>query len=354
MTTSFASFFERWTAGERSPALLAYGAFAAPASVLYRVALTARPHLSKRYPALAKSRLAVISSPLVGGVGKTPMTALLASEMRDSGSRPAIVTMGYGRNSRGSAEWRGDAPGTPADSIGDEGAELFLTTRCTVSVGDEPADVISRLDRTGEHDWIVFDDGVSRIWHGEKRIVAVSDSDLDQQVRYLPFGRWRTTPDFVQAASYVAVTCSRETVSAESDRERLRSWGFSGPIGWFRYEIGGIESLRQDSPEKVPVGRPFAFCGIARPDRFLHSVRSLGYDVSAFCPVADHHQYTEGDLAGFDISRKKLGCDWFLTTMKDAVKIDPAWIGSTPLYFLRIALHQVAGPDILTALTKDG
>lgn len=354
MISSFASFFERWTAGERNPALYAYGAFAAPASILYRVALTTRPHLSRRYPALEKSRLVVVSSPLVGGIGKTPLTALLAREITNSGGRPAIVTMGYGRKSHGTAEMRYDASGIPADSIGDEGAELFLTTRCPVSVGDEPADVISGLDRAGEHDWIMFDDGVSRTWHGEKRVVVVGDSDLVQPVRYLPFGRWRTKPNFVQAASYVAVTCSSEAVSTESDRERLSSWGFNGPIGWFRYEVVGVESVRRDNPKVVPAGRPFAFCGIARPDRFLQSVRSLGYDDAAFCPVADHHHYTKGDLAGFDISRKKLGCDWYLTTMKDAVKIDPAWIGSTPLYFLRIALHQVAGPDILTALTKDG
>lgn len=354
MISSFASLFERWTAGERNPTLYAYGAFAAPASVLYRVALTARPHLSKRYSGLAKSRLVVISSPLAGGVGKTPLTALLARAIADSGGRPAIVTMGYGRKSRGTAEMRNDAPGIPADRIGDEGAELFLTTHCPVSVGDEPAEVISRLDRTGEHDWILFDDGVSRIWQGEKRVVVVSDDDLTRTVRYMPFGRWRTKPGFVQAASYVAVTISSEAISTEPDRERLSSWGYNGPIGWFRYDTVGIESLQNDTPEKAPASRPFAFCGIARPDRFLRSVRSLGFDDSAFCTVADHHQYTQGDLAGFDISRKKLGCDWFLTTMKDAVKIDPAWIGSTPLYFLRIALHQVAGPDILTALTKDG
>jgi hypothetical protein len=54
-----------------------------------------------------------------------------------------------------------------------------------------------------------------------------------------------------------------------------------------------------------------------------------------------------------DRLREHHGCGWFLTTMKDTVKIDPAWINSTPLYFLRIALHQVAGPDILPVLTRD-
>lgn len=353
MISSFTTLFERWTAGERTPSLYAYSAFAAPASALYRLGLSVRPHLSRQYPALSNSRLAVVSSPLVGGVGKTPLTALLARGTSESGNRPAIVTMGYGRKSAGVAELQSAVSGIPANEVGDEAAELFLTTGCPVSVGDEPAEVINRLDNEGAHDWIIFDDGVSRTWQGEKRVVVFGDTDLVKPVRYLPIGRWRTKPSFVRTASYVAITSTNDVETSDFHRERLNAWGYRGPIGWFKYQMIGIEPYSPGSVGAPPVGRPFAFCGIARPDRFLQSVRALGYDDSASCAVADHHHYTEGDLAGFEISRKKLGCDWFLTTLKDAVKIDPAWIGSTPLYFLRIALHQVAGPDILTELTKD-
>lgn len=353
MISSFTTLFERWTAGERTPSLYAYGAFAAPASALYRLGLKVRPHLSRIYPALRNSRLAVVSSPLVGGVGKTPLTAFLARGILESGKHPAIVTMGYGRKSTGVAELRTAVSGIPAHDVGDEAAELFLTAGCPVSVGDEPAEVISKLDEAGAHDWIIFDNGVSRAWQGERRIAVLSDTDLVEPVRYLPFGRWRTKPSFVRAASYVAITSTKDVDTTESHLERLSSWGYQGPIGWFKYQMIGIEPYTPGSEGATPVGRPFAFCGIARPDRFLQSVRALGFDNSAFCAVADHHHYTKGDLAGLEISRKKLGCDWFLTTLKDAVKIDPAWIGSTPLYFLRIALHQVAGSHILTELTKD-
>lgn len=354
MISSFTALFERWTAGERTPSLYAYGAFAAPASAFYRLGLSVRTHLSRQYPALSNSALAVVSSPLVGGVGKTPLTAYLAKGISESGKRPAIVTMGYGRKSAGVAELRNAVTGIPANEVGDEAAELFLTAGCPVSVGDEPSEVISRLDKAGAHDWIILDDGVSRAWQGERRIAVLSDTDLVEPVRYLPLGRWRTKPSFVRAASYVAITSTGDVDTSDSNRERLYSWGYRGPIGWFKYKLIGIEPYPPHSAPATPVGRPFAFCGIARPDRFLQSVRALGFDNSAFCAVADHHHYTKGDLVGLEISRKELGCEWLLTTMKDAVKIDPAWIGSTPLYFLRIALHQVAGSDILTALTKDG
>ncbi len=354
MNSQFASFFERWTAGKRSAALYAYGAAAAPASVLYRLALTTRPHFRRRFPALTNSRLVVVSSPLVGGVGKTPLTAMLTKALSESGQRSAIVTMGYGRQSKGPAKIEDFVSGVPAVGVGDEAAELFLTTRCPVHVGDEPVRVIDALDGQNTSDWIVFDDGVSRAWEGEKRVVVVSDTDLDTPVRYLPFGRWRTTPDFVQAASYVAITSSSVRVAPDSQIERLKDWGYKGPVGVFEYRLSGIESYPEPIPAALPAGRPLVFCGISRPERFRESARAYGIDVAAFESLPDHHRYTKETLSRLDRLRKQRGCDWFLTTLKDAVKIDPAWINSTPLNFLRIAVHQVAGPDILTVLTKDG
>lgn len=354
------SLFERWTQGERAPGLYAYGALAAPASLAYRLALMARPPLSRRFPALQHARLIVVSSPLVGGVGKTPLTALLANGLRSAGHRPAIVTMGYGRRSSGDACILEAAGGVLAESVGDEAAELWLATQCPVHVGQEPANAIDQLDRAIAHDWVIFDDGVSRAWQGEKRVVALSDSDFERPLRYLPFGRWRTTPASLKSASYVAITSLSDAPAANAHRERLQEWGFSGQVGWFSYRLEGMQpypdGLSSDPPAGGPVrtGNPLVFCGIARPDRFCHSVRSLGLSDTAFRVFPDHHSYTRDDLAELERIRLRLGCTWFLTTLKDAVKIDPRWIGSTPLFFLRIALHQVAGTDILVALTKDG
>jgi tetraacyldisaccharide 4'-kinase len=96
------------------------------------------------------------------------------------------------------------------------------------------------------------------------------------------------------------------------------------------------------------------FCGIARHDRFRASVRDAGLSDTHFRAFTDHHTYSHSDWVALEGARQSSGCGWFLTTAKDAVRIDPAWLGSTPLRFLRIALHQIAGTDILTALAKDG
>jgi len=261
--------------------------------------------------------------------------------------------MGYGRRSTGTATLDGTASGASADGVGDEAAELFLSTGCSAHVGDDPAEVISALDAEDRFDTILFDDGVSRVWDNEQRVVVLADSDLDLPVRYLPFGRWRTTPDFICAATYVAVTRSTGDAISDSQIKRLSGWGYNGPIGSFTYRTDGLATFVSPTIEVAPDGRPFVFCGISRPGRFRESVRSLGFDDSTFVTLPDHHQHTRETLVGFERLREQRGCSWFLTTLKDAVKIDPAWIGSTPLYFVRIALHQVAGPDILAALNKD-
>jgi tetraacyldisaccharide 4'-kinase len=348
------SAFERWAAGERSPALYVFAAAAAPASLLYRLGLVAKPHLGRRFPALKNSRLVVVSSPVVGGVGKTPLTALLANSLKADGKRVGIVTMGYGRSSTGPSTLDAIVPGQAAQGVGDEAAELFLTTGCPAHVGDEPAHVISGLDDQDCFDTILFDDGVSRVWDNEQRVVVIADSDLDFPVRYLPFGRWRTTPEFIRAATYVAVTNSSGEPISASQVKRLSEWGYNGPVGAFTYRTDGLVPFPSPTDKATPDGRPFVFCGISRPKRFRESVRSLGFEDSTFVALPDHHQHTRETLVGLDRLREQRGCGWFLTTLKDVVKIDPAWIGSTPLYFLRIALHQTAGPDILTALTKDG
>lgn len=352
MTPDFSSLFERWTSGERSLPLYTYGAIAAPASALYRVALSARPHLRRRYPALKHSRLIVVSSPLVGGVGKTPITSLLVKELSEAGKQTVIVTMGYRRNAKGLARIDRLGAGVPAAEVGDEAAELFLSTRCPAYVGEEPAEVIDELDKQKAFDCIVFDDGVSRNWDGEKRIVVVSDNDLSLPIRYLPYGRWRTSPDFVRAASYVAITSSSDDVAIGAHTDRLRSWGYDGPVGLFAYRLDGLVSFPEGHRAEAPKGQPYLFCGISRPGRFRDSVRSLGFDDTSFKHFPDHHNYSAATLRNVQSLRQQNGCEWLLTTLKDAVKIDPAWIGSTPLYFLRIALHQVAGSNILTALTE--
>ncbi|MEW5701439.1 MAG: tetraacyldisaccharide 4'-kinase [Candidatus Zixiibacteriota bacterium] len=348
--------FVDWSAGDRRLALYCYGIFARPAGWIYRMVewfarwrhrggVLAGPH---------RAQLIVVSSPVAGGVGKTPLVAFIADRLQQQGRRVVIVTLGYGRTGRGTVGL-GDARRTvDVAESGDEALELRQRTNIPVRVGDEPADIVAELDRDSRTDAVVFDDGVRRRWEHERRLAVLTSRDLEAPVRYLPDGRWRTTPRTVARAAAVAVTDAFDCSDSvrEHHRRILAGWKFTGPVGWFATRVIALSPIVGMSAGSgtVPSGRPFVFCGLGQPRRFLAQVRSAGFEPGGFHFYTDHHRYRRADAEQLDRRRSNRQCTWFLTTHKDAVKIDPAWLGSTPAYFLRISLQQVAGDDLFTTL----
>jgi tetraacyldisaccharide 4'-kinase len=71
-----------------------------------------------------------------------------------------------------------------------------------------------------------------------------------------------------------------------------------------------------------PLKRALAFCAIARPSEFFAALTAAGVEVAERVSFRDHHRYTAEDLER--IARAGKQCDAFVTTAKDAVKLDPA------------------------------
>lgn len=352
MNRLLTGLYTDWTEGRRSPGLLCFGALARPASWFYRigVALDQRRH-QRPLRRMEQVRLIVVSSPLVGGTGKSPMAAWLAGGFLACGDRTAIVTTGYGRSAVGRCTVDGSAALSLVTSAGDEAVMLNQQTGASVWVDDDPAAVIADLDRSGAWDVIVFDDGVSRRWQGERRIVVMATHDLESPVRYLPYGRWRVGPPCLSGLAALAIVDvdAPTAATAEHHRSVLRRWGYEGPVGWYVTVADGLMpvSVAGAQPvEEIPPGPPFAFCGLGRPGRFAAQLARLGVDPGELMRFPDHHAYTRSDWDAITQRCEENHGTWMLTTHKDAVKIDPAWPGSIPLYYLRITLKPVAGDDL--------
>ena len=351
MKRSSRRLFRDWTEGRRSPGLFCFAALARPASWLYRAAMIIDQGRRRIFPPLSRASLIVVSSPLVGGTGKTPLAAHLARRLQERGLTPGLVTKGYGRRAHGTfvVDESGSEP--PVAAVGDEALMLWRETRIPVHVGDEPADVIARLDEAGRHRAIIFDDGVSRRWQGERRIVVLSPRDCTSPVRYLPFGRWRVRPQTVAQATYVAIVSATVCDDAMCERHRLalRGWGFTGPVAWYRTQSAGFARVGSEDvreAETVPSGPPYVFCGLGAPSRFLEHLEAYGVTPAGVMCYPDHHAYTRDDLADLVQSCRRSRSDWLLTTHKDAVKIDPSWTSDIPVYVLRLTLDLIAGDDL--------
>lgn len=341
-----------------SPGVLLFGAFAKPLSWIYRAgaALDYRFRHKQDLRLSDRSQLVVVSSPAVGGVGKTPLVADLASRLATNGYDTHIVTLGYNRRLRGDITLDGSAPAISVERSGDEAHMLRQMTGLPVHVGDDPTAVIARLDSAGEGRCIVFDDGVSRRWSSEKRIVTLGSRDLERPVRFLPDGRWRISPKQAWPVTGVAVVYGgNDSPRCDLHTRVLGDWGYQGPIGWYRTTVDGITRLGDldlGSLDDSPDTAPYVFCGLGTPSRFLHQVKDSGMTPKASECFPDHHSYTVTDIKRLLSRCRRVGARWLLTTHKDAVKIDPRWIKDLPVYFLRISLELTDGTDMLSVILE--
>jgi tetraacyldisaccharide 4'-kinase len=92
-----------------------------------------------------------------------------------------------------------------------------------------------------------------------------------------------------------------------------------------------------------PIKRAVAFCAIARPDEFFAGLAAAGTGVVNRIRFRDHHRYTTADIDRLAELGRRLGCDAFVTTAKDEVKLDAA---------MRLRLNAVA-PVHTAALTVE-
>jgi tetraacyldisaccharide 4'-kinase len=74
--------------------------------------------------------------------------------------------------------------------------------------------------------------------------------------------------------------------------------------------------------------------GIARPDSLRRSVEALGAHVVAERSFRDHHRYRPRDLEGLAGEAPR-----WITTEKDAIKLNPAWTGGATVSALVIELE---------------
>jgi tetraacyldisaccharide 4'-kinase len=92
-----------------------------------------------------------------------------------------------------------------------------------------------------------------------------------------------------------------------------------------------------------PTKRAIAFCAIARPNEFFSSLAAAGAEVVERVRFRDHHRYIMADVDRLATLGRRLGCDAFVITAKDEVKLDAA---------MRLRLNAVA-PVYTATLTVE-
>jgi tetraacyldisaccharide 4'-kinase len=277
----------------------------APLELLYRSLVHARNARFDRRPAQRLGWPVIsIGNLSVGGAGKTPLVICLAKLLQREGFHPDVLSRGYGRSSH--AVERVDSAGS-AERFGDEPLLIARATGVPVYVGAsryEAGQLAERALPPGMH---LLDDGFQhRQLARNLDIVVMHRSDLQQ--RLLPAGRLREPLSSLSRADVIVLR--QEDAELES---MLRAFVSSECRFW---------RVRRTLALQTPVERAVAFCAIARPGEFFAGLTAAGAGMVERISFRDHHRYRVADMERLAKLGRRAGCDAFVTTAKDEIKLD--------------------------------
>ena len=247
----------------------------------------------------------VVGNINAGGVGKTPLTHVLAEKLLQRGFAPGIVSRGYGgSNVAPRAVVEGDDPRV----VGDEPL-LHATAGFPVWIGRDRTEAARGLLRAEPGcDVILADDGLQHYALARTMEIAVVDASREfGNGLMLPAGPLREPLSRLRDVDAVVRLVAREAhrPAAASGAQTLMT---HEPLPWRNL----VHLDRVADPSQWRGMEIHALSGIGNPQRFFDMVASLG--IAARCHAfPDHHDFTAGDIA-FP------GASAILMTQKDAVK----------------------------------
>lgn len=287
-------------AGETGPmgALVSVGLV--PFELLYAggVAVRNRLYDSGLLPTIpADLPVVSVGNVLVGGAGKTPVSAWLARMLADRDRGPAIVTRGYGEDEVAlHRRWNPDVPVVvEPDRVRGAGAarDAGATT-------------------------VVLDDGFQHRRIGRDLDIVVHAAEAPEPERLLPRGPYREPLTSLGRADHVIIT-RRTAPPSEAVRleARLKAAFPELPVCRIHLKPSGWVDL--DGEETDPPSGPLlAVTAIARPRSFARLAERVSGSPVELMSFPDHHSFSPKESD--EIRQRALGMT-VVTTEKDAARL---------------------------------
>jgi tetraacyldisaccharide 4'-kinase len=287
-----------------------------------------------------------IGNLVVGGSGKTPVTEYLVHLL--SGYRIAILSRGYGRNTKGFI--LADAQAT-AQTIGDEPMQYYRKfPQVTVAVCEDRVHGIRQLQ--DHHDLILLDDAFQhrRVKPGFSILLFEYHKLLKKQW-LLPAGNLREPMAGYKRAQAVVVT--KVPSGLQAPQRSAISDHFEEPwrpaFSALQYQdlLHVYTSQSQSMLQLHKKTVVFLLTGIANPIPLLQYLNTFGKRVIHH-DYPDHHAFTASDVARLaaafraENSAEKI----IITTEKDAQRLSAVGLSELlvdlPVYFLPIKINILA------------
>lgn len=279
-----------------------------PLSLVFCVLASRRRRCLQKAVAALPVPVVIVGNISVGGTGKTPLLCALAADLQQRGWRVGIISRGYGGSHSGAP--RSVTSSDEAAIVGDEPLLLARNTGCPVVIDRDRLAAAHYLLQHSDIDIILSDDGLQHYTLPRNVEIAVVDGARGVgNGLCLPAGPLREPVVRLTEVDYVVINGQTDHVF-RSDQVQVQVL----PYAW-RELVSGV-CLPLDT---LAAGTAVhAVAGIGNPQRFFHTLRTLGLKVVEH-PFADHHAFTAADLQFGDVLP-------VVMTEKDAVKC----VGITP------------------------
>lgn len=287
----------------------------------------------------------------VGGTGKTPHVAWLIEELLRQGQRPAILSRGYGRQTKGP---RLAMPTDSAATVGDEPWQYhqqFGTLGVPVAVAENRQLGLDLLRQAHpELTTVVLDDA-----YQHRRVRPALNILLTELARpfyhdhVLPAGRLRETRAGAARADVVIITkCPPDLGAKEQATVTAQVRRYARPdalVLFSAYDYAAPRPLTAEldsdcnpmeaRPEQLPEPGPaLLLTGIAQPGPLREHLEAAGYIIVHHEALPDHHYFQLADLNALKVHWQP---GWpIFTTEKDATRLAAPGLWAQPL---RIARH---------------
>ena len=204
---------------------------------------------------------------------------------------------------------------------------------------------------------LILDDGFQHLaLRRDVDLVLFNADRLGEHFHVFPGGMLREPYAALARATAFILTDTRDDnrARAEAFAARLRRDFPGRPVHFAGFAPesllapqpnGGLVVLLLEHVANLPTPA-FAFCGIAGPQSFFHTLSNLPLDLAGTHAFPDHHAYSEADASRLAAQAQAAGAAALVTTEKDLVKLgDIAADLPLPLYALRMRVRLDADFD---------
>ncbi len=300
-----------------------------------------------------------------GGTGKTPLVDWVVKYYLSIGCKPAIVSRGYLRESKG-VQLVSDGQKILLSSreSGDEAAMLAWNNPDAIVVVAEKRKAgvkwITRRFVQRVPSVIILDDAFQhRQIDRSLNIAIINAGEPFFDAKMLPEGRLREPLNNLSRADLIVLNKITDLNKADSISKELEKTG--RPVVHARVKTGELVCFSGEfnSSEEALLDKhlnALAFAGIASPESFVECLTKEGINVAAHRFFRDHEPYNAKKLRSIRREAEKKGLS-IITTEKDYFRMlgRPELIrilATRPCYYLKIETDLFEGQQKIKAMLK--